>query len=168
MFKEKVDQGRFRDTDGRYLDGDVQLMAYLIWTNPESGFRVSDMPEVLNGLLEAHGRPGVTRSTAKAMARRLISINGVSKRMFGRGLYLNDDQIEARQIAVFQMGLRDTVFDKMPRIKARHDTNTPYHKLPQGGMHGVVLSHTQILSALKGNDVLSYVANYAPASEGAA
>ena len=160
IIKGYIFQDRFLDSNRKVLPKHVQVSAYLIWTNPEVGFRVSDMHRILNHVNGAIGGGEVSRSTAKAFSRHIIRIGLVSKRLLGGKLYLSDSQIEARQRVVFQFGFRDTVLDKMPRIKARHDTNTPYQKLPEGGLHGFVLSHEQILSSLRAEDLHAAISEH--------
>ncbi len=159
-FKGTVYSEKFKDRDGHVLNGHVQVLAYLIWTSPERGFQVRDMHAILNKVVGLYHGSEVSRSMSNAFARHLIRINAVTRGFWGRSLHLSDSQMETRQRIVFRLGFRDTVLDKMPRIKARHDTNTPYRKLPEGGLHGYVLSHEQILSSLRAEDLHAAISEH--------
>ena len=114
--------------DGRPVPFHVQVLAYLIWTAPERGMTMRGFRKTLRRVGDHFGvRIGWWSSVV--FTRNAIRLQRATRSWFRAEYYLDDDQMERRQISVFQQGLRGTLFDKMDRIRERAEIGTDYRKM---------------------------------------
>lgn len=116
------------DKDGRPVPGYVQILAYLIWTAPERGMTMRCFRKTLRRV-GAHFGVRIGWWSAFVFTQNAVRLQRATRSWLRSEYYLTDDQMERRQITVFQEGLRGTGFDKMDRIRERATMGTEFSKM---------------------------------------
>lgn len=116
------------DKNGRPIPFRVQILSYLIWSAPERGMTMSGFRKVFRRVA-AHFGIRVGFWSALWFTRNTVRIGRATRSWVRAEYHLDDDQMDRRQITVFQEGLRGTGFDKMDRIRDRALNGTPFSKM---------------------------------------
>jgi hypothetical protein len=116
------------DKEGRPIPFRVQILSYLIWTAPERGLTMRGFRKVFRRVA-AHFGVRVGFWSTLWFTRNTVRIGRATRSWIRAEYHLDDDQMDRRQITVFQEGLRGTGFDKMDRIRERAVNGTPFSKM---------------------------------------
>jgi hypothetical protein len=116
------------DKEGRPIPFEVQILSYLIWTAPERGLTLRGYRKVFRRVA-AHFGVRVGFWSTQFFTRNTVRTGKATRGWIRAEYHLDDDQMDRRQITVFQEGLRGTGFDKMDRVRERAANGTPFHKM---------------------------------------
>jgi len=119
------------DNKGRPIPFRIHVLAYLIWTAPERGLTMRDFRKIFRRVASHFGVRVGFWSTFW-FTRNTVRIGRATRGWVRAEYHLDDDQMDRRQITVFQQGLRGTGFDKMDRVRERAVNGTPFAKMGPG------------------------------------
>jgi hypothetical protein len=116
------------DKEGRPIPLRVHVLAYLIWTAPERGLTMRDFRRIFRRV-GAHFGVRIGFWSAFWFTSNTVRIGRATRGWLRAEYYLDDDNMDRRQITVFQQGFRGTSFDKMDRVRERAVNGTPFAKM---------------------------------------